>query len=250
MAEEIVVQRMSADVSGKQQKYTRIGPQEYVSFEHEEMRTSKTPRSTSGLRSKNILSVMYWLESAGHLANSPIEIVANHGKPVWRPRTAILCGLLYQFLTVTFRHFLLSLEFIFQGANKTRDSFCLLRVSYLVVAFQRSILIGNDLHSFGFYKPYIEHFSVWNMGHLFARWPVLSSQYITDKMFFDLRPEVLLAGVFDVRISSCSKDTYSWGPILVYFCCLPETSALIRCTTISSATVLSSPVFLPFLLAF
>ena len=28
--EEIVVQRMSADVCGKQQKYTRIGAQEYV----------------------------------------------------------------------------------------------------------------------------------------------------------------------------------------------------------------------------
>ena len=37
VAEEIVVQRMSADVSGKQQKYTRIGPQEYVPFEHEEI---------------------------------------------------------------------------------------------------------------------------------------------------------------------------------------------------------------------
>ena len=69
MTEEIVVQRVSSYVSGKQQKYTRIGPQEYVPFELEEMRTSKTPaRSTSGLRSKNILSVMYWLESAGHLA--------------------------------------------------------------------------------------------------------------------------------------------------------------------------------------
>ena len=33
VAEEIVVQRMSADVSGKQRKYTRIGPQEYVSFD-------------------------------------------------------------------------------------------------------------------------------------------------------------------------------------------------------------------------
>ena len=33
VAEETVVQRMSADVSGKQQKYTRIGPQEYVPFE-------------------------------------------------------------------------------------------------------------------------------------------------------------------------------------------------------------------------
>ena len=37
VAEEIVVQRMSAEVSGKQQKYTRIGPQEYVPFEHEEI---------------------------------------------------------------------------------------------------------------------------------------------------------------------------------------------------------------------
>ena len=37
VAEEIVVQRMSADVSGKQQKYTRIGPREYVPFEHQEI---------------------------------------------------------------------------------------------------------------------------------------------------------------------------------------------------------------------
>lgn len=34
---EIIVQRMSSDVSGKQQKYTRIWPQEYVPFEHEEL---------------------------------------------------------------------------------------------------------------------------------------------------------------------------------------------------------------------
>ena len=34
-AEEIVVQRISAYVSGKQQKYTRIRPQKYVPFEHE-----------------------------------------------------------------------------------------------------------------------------------------------------------------------------------------------------------------------
>ena len=30
-------QRMSSDVSGKQQKYTRIRPQEYLPFEHEEL---------------------------------------------------------------------------------------------------------------------------------------------------------------------------------------------------------------------
>lgn len=37
VVEEIVLQQMIADVSGKQQKYTRIGPQEYVPFEHEEI---------------------------------------------------------------------------------------------------------------------------------------------------------------------------------------------------------------------
>ena len=71
VAEEIVVQRMSADVSGKQQKYTRIGPQEYMPFEREEITIANIKdackRSTSGLRSKKILSVTYWLESAGHL---------------------------------------------------------------------------------------------------------------------------------------------------------------------------------------
>ena len=34
---EIIVQRMSADVSGKQQKYSRIGAREYVPFEEEEL---------------------------------------------------------------------------------------------------------------------------------------------------------------------------------------------------------------------
>ena len=37
VAEEIVVQRMSAHVSGKQQKYSRIGAQEYVRFEQDEL---------------------------------------------------------------------------------------------------------------------------------------------------------------------------------------------------------------------
>ena len=37
VAEEIVVQRMSGDVSGKQQKYSRIGAQEYVPFEQDEL---------------------------------------------------------------------------------------------------------------------------------------------------------------------------------------------------------------------
>lgn len=32
-------------------------------------------------------------------------------------------------------------------------------------------------------------------------------------------------------ISSCSKGTYSWAPILVYFCCLPDIFALICCIT-------------------
>ena len=37
VAVEIVVQRMSGDVSGKQQKYSRIGAQEYVPFEQDEL---------------------------------------------------------------------------------------------------------------------------------------------------------------------------------------------------------------------
>ncbi|KAJ7394857.1 hypothetical protein OS493_000692 [Desmophyllum pertusum] len=35
--DEIVVQRMSSDVSGKQQKYSRSGTQEYVRFEYDEL---------------------------------------------------------------------------------------------------------------------------------------------------------------------------------------------------------------------
>ena len=35
--DEIVVQRMSADVCGKQQEYTRIGAQKYVPFDHDEL---------------------------------------------------------------------------------------------------------------------------------------------------------------------------------------------------------------------
>lgn len=34
---EITVQRMSSDVSGKQQKYSRIGPREYVLFDCEDL---------------------------------------------------------------------------------------------------------------------------------------------------------------------------------------------------------------------
>ena len=50
VAEEIVVQWMSADVSGKQQKYTRIGPQEYVPFAHKEItRLQASDRKTSYL---------------------------------------------------------------------------------------------------------------------------------------------------------------------------------------------------------
>ena len=35
--DELVVQRMSSEVSGKQQKYTRVGAQEYVPFQYDEL---------------------------------------------------------------------------------------------------------------------------------------------------------------------------------------------------------------------
>ena len=35
--EEIVIQRLSTEVSGKAQKYSRIGPQEFIPFDYEEV---------------------------------------------------------------------------------------------------------------------------------------------------------------------------------------------------------------------
>jgi hypothetical protein len=37
LKDEIIVQRMSSELTGKQQKYTRISPQEFVPFEHDEL---------------------------------------------------------------------------------------------------------------------------------------------------------------------------------------------------------------------
>ena len=34
---ELVVQRLSSPVSGKAQKYSRVGPREFVSFQYKEM---------------------------------------------------------------------------------------------------------------------------------------------------------------------------------------------------------------------
>ncbi len=36
-SDELVVQRLSSTVTGKAQKYSRVGPREFVSFPHEEM---------------------------------------------------------------------------------------------------------------------------------------------------------------------------------------------------------------------
>ena len=35
--EEIIIQRLSAEVSGKAQKYSRIGPREFVPYEYDEV---------------------------------------------------------------------------------------------------------------------------------------------------------------------------------------------------------------------
>ena len=35
--QELVVQRLSAEVSGKAQKYTRVGPREFVQYDEEEL---------------------------------------------------------------------------------------------------------------------------------------------------------------------------------------------------------------------
>lgn len=68
VAEEIVVQRMSVDVSGKQQKYTRIAPQECVPFEQKEITIANIKNACQKhFRLQIEKHVTYWLESAGHL---------------------------------------------------------------------------------------------------------------------------------------------------------------------------------------
>ena len=37
--QELVVQRLSSEVSGKAQKYTRVGPREFVQYDEEELST-------------------------------------------------------------------------------------------------------------------------------------------------------------------------------------------------------------------
>ena len=77
----------------------------------------------------------------------------------------------------------------------------ILVISHLF-ALRRSFLVRKNLSSVGFYEWHIKNFSVWNVGHLFARWPALASQHVANKIFLDLRPEVFHrghTGVFDVR---------------------------------------------------
>ena len=38
--EEIIVQRLSAEVTGKAQKYSRVGPREFIPYEHDEISIS------------------------------------------------------------------------------------------------------------------------------------------------------------------------------------------------------------------
>ena len=73
----------------------------------------------------------------------------------------------------------------------------ILVISHLF-ALRRSFLVRKNL-SFGFYESHIKNFSVWNVGHHFARWPALASQHVANKIFLDLRPEVFHTGVLDVR---------------------------------------------------
>ena len=65
VSEEIIVQRKSSDVSGKQQKYTRNGPQEYVPFEHEELSIANIKDACMKYFRPRILFATCWLARAG-----------------------------------------------------------------------------------------------------------------------------------------------------------------------------------------
>ena len=69
---ELVVQRLSSEVSGKAEKYTRVGPRKFVQYDEEEL-------SIVGIKAPSVRnisrphwntkdsSVMFWPVSRGHL---------------------------------------------------------------------------------------------------------------------------------------------------------------------------------------
>ena len=66
---ELVVQRLSSEVSGKAQKYSRHGPREFVPFEEDELSISAIKEACEKHFKSSTsqgLSVIYWLEIRAH----------------------------------------------------------------------------------------------------------------------------------------------------------------------------------------
>ena len=70
---ELVVQRLSSEVSGKAEKYTRVGPRKFVQYDEEELSIVgiKAPASVRNISrphwNTKDSSVMFWPVSRGHL---------------------------------------------------------------------------------------------------------------------------------------------------------------------------------------
>ena len=68
--EELTVQRLSSEVAGKQQKYTRIGPREFVDFSGRELTIAnikKRAQAISHQRLEQVWYVIYWLPNKAPL---------------------------------------------------------------------------------------------------------------------------------------------------------------------------------------
>ena len=69
--QELAVQRLSSEVSGKAQKYTRVRPREFVQYDEEELsiegiKAACEKHFSPSLERKG-LSCMFWPASRGHL---------------------------------------------------------------------------------------------------------------------------------------------------------------------------------------
>ena len=68
----------------------------------------------------------------------------------------------------------------------------------LINAYLTSAILFFLKLPFWFNKPDVKHFFVWNLRHLVTWWSAFPHSHITNKIFLNLRPKMLLTGILDV----------------------------------------------------
>ena len=127
--------------------------------------------ATAGCRFGLILQLKRFLNfntnSGFAKSHSPRIFLYTTSKPVSKQNASakiILLWLKPQLPKMSLSEFLEERSWVHNPNPKCKqNSWFILIITGLLcyyLAFQRSILIGNDRHSFAFYKPYIEHFGL------------------------------------------------------------------------------------------